>query len=268
MQNNIFRILALGDVVGKAGVNAVCSGLPRLRSRLGADLTVVNGENATEPNGLCVEDARRLFAAGADVITGGNHILRQRDMLAFLDETRSVLRPANYPPLCPGRGCTVVSAASGLRVLVANVMGQVFMQQCDNPFVCVQSLLKETDGSYDLAVCDIHAEASSEKQAFGLAFDGRFAAVFGTHTHVPTADCQILPQGTGYITDLGMCGVRRGTVLGVDPACIIRRFTTGVGEKFERPEKGVSELDGALFEYDAAAGKCVSVTRIEEIITE
>ena len=266
MQNNIFRILALGDVVGKAGLSALRAGLPALKTRTGADMTVVNGENASEPNGLNVDDARLIFAAGADIITGGNHTLRHKDMLAFLDETRSVLRPANYPPLCPGRGCAVVPASSGLRVLVVNVMGQVFMQQCDNPFTCVQTLLNECAGSYDLAVCDIHAEATSEKLALGLAFDGKFAAVFGTHTHVPTADEQILPGGTGYITDLGMCGVRRGTVLGVEKDPVIKRFSTGVNERFERVVSGASELDGALFEYDVSAKKCVSVTRIAEII--
>ena len=266
MQNNIFRILALGDVVGKAGLESLKASLPALKARTGADITVVNGENASEPHGLTVDDARLIFASGADVITGGNHTLRQRDMLAFLDETRSVLRPANYPPLCPGRGCAVVSAASGLRVLVINVMGQVFMQQCDNPFTCAQTLLKEMAGEYDIAVCDIHAEATSEKLAFGLAFDGKFAAVFGTHTHVPTADEQILPRGTGYMTDLGMCGVRRGTVLGVEGEGIIKRFTTGVNDRFERAAEGVRELDGALFEYDIKAKKCVSVTRFAEIV--
>ncbi len=266
MQNNIFRILALGDVVGKAGLAALKAGLPRLKARTCADITIVNGENASEPNGLTVEDARLIFAAGADVITGGNHTLRHKDMLAFLDETRSVLRPANYPPLCPGSGFTVAHASSGIRVLVVNVSGQVFMQQCDNPFNCAQTLLNETAGTYDLAVCDIHAEATSEKLAFGLAFDGRFAAVYGTHTHVPTADEQVLPDGTGYITDLGMCGIRRGTVLGVESAGIIRRFTTGISERFERAASGAAELDGALFEYDTAAKKCVAVTRIAEII--
>jgi len=267
MQNNVFRILALGDVVGKAGVNAVAARLNALKKELSADLTVINGENATDPNGLCVDDARRLFAAGADVITGGNHILRHSDMVRFLDETRSVLRPANYPPLCPGSGCTIVGSSSGLRVLVMNVMGQVFMQQCDNPFVCAQTLLKETAGTYDIAVCDIHAEATSEKLAFAYEFDGRFAAIFGTHTHVPTADEQILPGGTGYITDLGMCGVRRGTVLGVESEGIIRRFTTGVGERFRRAETGKAELDGALFEYDLSSRRCVSARRVEEIIS-
>ena len=266
MQNNIFRILALGDVVGKAGLAALKAGLPQLKKRVGADITVVNGENASEPNGLNVEDARLIFASGADIITGGNHTLRHKDMLAFLDETRSVLRPANYPPLCPGRGCAVATCASGLRVLVVNVMGQVFMQQCDNPFVCAQTLLNEAAGSYDIAVCDIHAEATSEKQAFALAFDGRFAAVFGTHTHVPTADAQILPGGTGYITDLGMCGVRRGTVLGVEKEAIIKRFTTGVSDRFERAQAGEAVLDCALFEYDAARKVCVSATQMTEII--
>lgn len=263
MQNNIFTLLVLGDVVGQKGVNRVHELLPKLKKEFSPDLTVVNGENASDRNGLDAPSADTLIYAGADVITGGNHTLAIYDIYDRLDDDDRLLRPANFQPLCPGKGYTVVDCGA-LRVLVMNVSGQVFMNPCDNPFVCAERILKEQSGKYDISICDIHAEATSEKSAFAQYFDGRINFVFGTHTHVPTADEQVLPNGTGFISDVGMCGVAEGTVLGVASENVINRFITGKNERFNRRVEGKAELNGAVFRYDTAAKRCVSVERIKK----
>lgn len=264
MQNNIFTVLALGDVVGQKGVSRVQAMLPKLKKEYSADLTVVNGENSSDSNGLDASSADTLIYAGADVITGGNHTLNLRDIYDRLDDDDRLLRPANFQPLCPGKGYTTVDCG-GVRVLVMNVSGQVFMNPCDNPFVCAERLLKEQTGKYDIALCDIHAEATSEKIAFAMYFDGRINFVFGTHTHVPTADEQILPGGTGFITDIGMCGVTKNTVLGVVSDSVINRFVTGTNNRFSRRAEGDAEINGVVFRYDMTAKRCVSVERIKKI---
>ncbi len=261
MRSNVFRVLALGDVVGKTGVAKVVSELGGLKSETGAHFVLVNGENAAESNGLDVYSAEALLGAGADIITGGNHTLALREIYPKLEESMFLLRPANFPPLCPGRGYAVCRAATGVSVLVINAAGQTFMPPADNPFVCVDRILKENAGKYDIAVVDFHAEATSEKTAFGLYFDGRVSCVYGTHTHIPTADETILPKGTGYITDIGMCGVRAGTVLGVKAEPVLKRFVEGVHERFEKGI-GEPEINGALFEVDLNNGKCVGIKRI------
>lgn len=264
MQNNVFTLLALGDVVGKKGVERVAEYLPRLKKEYAADFTVVNGENASDSNGLDVFSADSLIYSGADVITGGNHTVNHHEIYDRLDDDRRLLRPANFQPLCPGSGHTVVETGA-FRVLVMNVSGQVFMNPCDNPFVCAERILKEESGKYDIAFCDIHAEATSEKIAFAQYFDGRINCVFGTHTHVPTADEQILPNGTGYITDIGMCGVSKNTILGVVSDGVINRFVTGTSQRFNRRAEGNAEINGAIFRYDTVSKRCVSVERIKRL---
>ena len=264
MQNNIIRILALGDVVGKSGVERVAGELFKIKSELNADVVLVNGENTSEYNGLDVYSAKMLLDGGADVITGGNHTINLKEIYSMLDENPYLLRPANFPPLCPGRGYTVIQSLSGLRILVINVAGQVFMPPADNPFVCVDRILKENEGKYDLAVADFHGEATSEKTAFGLWFDGRIHCIYGTHTHIPTADETLLPKGTGYITDIGMCGVREGTVLGVKAETVVNKFISGVHERFERIS-GKVEINGVLFEVDVLQKRCVGVKRIKHV---
>ena len=194
-------------------------------------MTIANGENSAEGNGMSKESAERLLDAGADVITGGNHTWRRRDVYRLLDEGEHVIRPANYPPDAPGVGC-VIAEARGYRVLVLNLIGTVYMDPVTPPADTAARILKNEQGKYDLAVCDFHAEATSEKLFLARYFDGKFAAVFGTHTHVQTADEQILPGGTGYITDLGMCGSPAG-ILGVRTESVIHKFTLRTPVQFE-----------------------------------
>ncbi|MDD4124153.1 MAG: TIGR00282 family metallophosphoesterase [Eubacteriales bacterium] len=262
MQSSIIRILALGDVVGKSGVGKVADELRRIKAELKADVVLVNGENASESNGLDVWSAETLLAGGTDVITGGNHTIALREIFSMLDDSEYLVRPANFPPLCPGRGYTVFRAVSDIRILIINAAGQVFMPPGDNPFVCVDRILRENEGKYDIAVADFHGEATSEKSAFGLWFDGRIQCIYGTHTHIPTADETLLPKGSGYITDIGMCGVREGTVLGVKAETVIKQFVTGVHERFERIT-GKAEINGVLFEVDYAVKRCLSIKRIK-----
>lgn len=259
----MINILCLGDVVADEGVRYLESGgrLRKLRDRLHADLVVVNGENSAEGNGITPTSAERLYDCGADVITGGNHTWRRKEIHSFLDSEEYIIRPLNYPAEAAGMGYVIVSA-SGYRVLVLNAAGTVYLEPVAPPAEAVERVLKKEKGKYDIAVCDIHAEATSEKQFFARYFDGRISAVFGTHTHVPTADIQILPGGTGYITDLGMCGSTNG-ILGVKTECIIHKFTVRTPVKFESAT-GAPQLNGALFTVDGSTGKCVRAERISE----
>ena len=259
----MLRLLALGDVVGEEGVRLLESG-GRLRSLIrerGVDLTVVNGENSAEGNGISRESAGRLSDAGADVITGGNHTWKRRDVYRMLDEGDCLLRPANYPPDAPGTGY-LIADVRGYRVLVMNVIGTVYMEPVTPPADTAARILKAERGNYDLAVCDIHAEATSEKLFFARYFDGKFAAVFGTHTHVQTADEGILPGGTGYITDLGMCGSMNG-ILGVKTESVVHKFTLRTPVQFE-PAAGNGRIHGAVFDLDERTGKCLRAERIAE----
>ncbi len=254
------KILALGDVVGPAGVEAVRSSLRVLKRREGADLVIVNAENAYIGNGLDVRSAEAVFAAGADVLTGGNHSLRIHDSFAMYDTNDFVLRPLNFPPLAPGKGFCLFQTGRGKRVLVMSLAGQVFMDPADSPFTAADALLKRLSGQYDVAVADFHAEATSEKAAFFYCFDGRINVMYGTHTHVQTADEQLLPKGSAYITDLGMCGVTEG-ILGVKPETVISDYTMKVHNRFEKAE-GKAALCGALFTLDDESGYVKEVKRI------
>ncbi len=255
------KIIALGDVVGPAGVAAVASGLRRLKREENADLVIVNAENAYAGNGLDIRSAEALLAGGADILTGGNHSLRLHDTHAFYDENDFVLRPHNYPKSAAGKGYTVVQLRDGCRVLVMNLAGQVFMDGCDMPFPVAEELLARLRGQYDISVCDFHAEATSEKNAFFLHFDGRINVMFGTHTHVQTADERLLSKGSGVITDLGMCGVTEDSVLGVKLESVIGDYTQKVHNRFEKAE-GKARLCGAVFTVDRATGYVTEVKRI------
>lgn len=259
----MLNILCLGDVVANEGLGYLerSGRLRKLRDRLRADLVIVNGENSAEGNGITPDSAERLYDCGADVITGGNHTWRRKEIHSFLDSEEYIIRPLNYPANAAGMGYVIVNV-SGCRVLVLNVAGTVYLEPVAPPAEAVERVLKKESGKYDIAVCDIHAEATSEKLFFAKYFDGRLSAVFGTHTHVPTADIQILPGGTGYITDLGMCGSMNG-ILGVKTECIIHKFTVRTPVKFESAS-GNPQLNGALFEIDESTGKCVRAERISE----
>ena len=255
------RVLCLGDVVGKPGVQAVRAHLPKWRKELGADLVIVNGENACmgAGNGITPDDVQMLVAGGADIITGGNHSFRQRSVYQMLDDVSYLLRPANYSDMAPGKGYTVFSAA-GRRLLVVNLSGRVNMDPCACPFETCQKILERERGNYDAAIVDCHAEATSEKFALAYNFRNEVSVFFGTHTHVPTADEQVLAPGCGYITDIGMCGPAR-SALGVKTEVIIQKMKTGMPVRFELSENPVV-LQGALFTLSERDDRCTDVRRV------
>ncbi|MBQ4602013.1 MAG: YmdB family metallophosphoesterase [Clostridia bacterium] len=253
------KILAIGDVVGPAAIEYMSKKLRNFVSAERVSLTLVNGENASVGNGLTRADAIAILDAGADVITGGNHIWQKKDLRDFLDTSERIIRPANYPSANPGNGYTIADA-DGYRVLVMNVMGVIYGDSLADPFETVERILKREEGNYDIATLDIHAETTSEKYALARYFDGRINVIYGTHTHIPTADEQVLPKGTGYITDLGMTGPH-DSILGVKSECIIHKLTTKLPTKFEIAENDL-RVNGALFELDASTGRVDKVTRI------
>ncbi|MFZ1110236.1 MAG: TIGR00282 family metallophosphoesterase [Rhodomicrobium sp.] len=259
------RILFLGDVVGRSGRNAVCEALPDLRQRLAADFVIVNGENAAGGFGITEQIYQDLRDAGADAVTTGNHVWDQRDALVFITRRQRLLRPLNYPPGTPGAGAGLFKAANGADVLVLNALGRVFMDALDDPFRAIEREIAACPlkRGADAIVIDIHAEASSEKQAIAAAFDGRVTAVIGTHTHVPTADARILPGGAAYITDAGMCG-DYDSVIGMEKGEPVHRFTTGVSSSRFTPALGPATLFGVFIETDDRTGLATSIEQIRE----
>ena len=252
------RVLAVGDVVGNPGMERIRKSLRRLIRKTGADFTVVNGENASVV-GLTPRQAEDILDAGADVITLGNHSFSKREIVPYLDDTDRILRPANYAPQTPGQGWAVYETRFG-PIGVIDLIGRCNMDYSpDNPFLLVEKILKKLDTR--LILVELHAEATSEKLAMGYMLDGRVSAVWGTHTHVPTADIRVLPRGTGYITDLGMTGPRE-SVLGIRPELSIARFRGDLPERYRWAE-GETKLEGALFTIDAATGKCLKAERVE-----
>lgn len=252
------RILAVGDVTGNAGVEYLCRNLRRRITEWGVDLTVVNGENAADIHGISANNANDLIRAGADVITTGNHAFGQRSVYSLYDDMPSLLRPDNFPPEAPGCGSVIVSAG-GMRVLCMNIQGNVGMNEAlTSPFVTADAILSREAREYDIALLDFHAEATSEKIAMGLYLDGRVSAVWGTHTHVATADERILPLGTAYVTDIGMTGPADG-VLGVDAEVIIKRFRTSMPQRFTMAT-GEVRSTGVLIDIDD--GRAVAIKRV------
>ena len=254
----MMRVFAIGDVVGKTGVAFIRSVLPAFHRTEGIDFCVINGENAAQSNGLTPEVCEELFVSGADVITTGNHVFRRKELYDYLDDNGFVLRPANLPDSDPGKGYCIVDKGR-VRVGVINLLGTTFMDPLESPFLVIDRLMEKLSDCRIILV-DLHAEATSEKRAFGFYLDGRASAVFGTHTHVQTADEQVLPQGTGYITDLGMTGTEQ-SVLGVEPDIIIRKFRTRMPERFDFAE-GEPMLCGCIFDIDEKTGRCLRTERI------
>ena len=254
------KILALGDVVGERALQFLTKALPQKRRELGADLVIVNGENVCDIKGISPVAADTLLDCGADIITSGNHVFDRRDIYDYLDGSKPLIRPLNYPAEAPGEGARVVISADGWQVLVLNVSGCAFMDALANPIASVERALDSYRGRYDLAVLDIHAEATSEKLAIARHFDGRVAVMFGTHTHVQTADEQVLPKGSGYITDLGMTGPVDG-ILGVAAEPVIKRNITRLPQRFT-VAAGEIRASGALFEIDPATGRVIAVSRV------
>ena len=254
------RILALGDVVGHVAIDYLADKLWAFRSKEKIDFCVANGENATEIRGISAADAEAILDTGVDLITLGNHAFGMRDIYSYLDANEHcIIRPANYPTDAPGVGYTICDV-NGWRVLCINVSGRVYLDPLASPFDTVDRILEREDGRYDVALLDIHAEATSEKLALGRYFDGRIQVMFGTHTHVPTADEQILPHGSGYITDLGMCGPTDG-ILGTDADAVIHRFRTLMPTRFSVAGGNV-QAQGVIFDVDEGAGRVRSVKRV------
>ncbi len=260
MSTGEFKILFVADVVGHPGREAVKAILPRLREELNPDLAVVNGENAAAGFGLTAKLVAELRDSGADVITTGNHVFAQKDFVTELPTLERVLRPANYPPDAPGKGSCVVEAG-GQQVLVMNLMGRIFTaENLDDPFRAADAILAEHK-DVRIVFCDMHAEATSEKNAMGWHLDGRASAVVGTHTHIPTADGRVLPGGTAYVTDVGMVGPRDGCI-GMDKDVVLKRFLTGVPNRFV-VASGIVTFNSVLVTISTPSGRATSIQRID-----
>ena len=254
-----FKVLAVGDVVGGPGMEQIRRHLRRLKRETGADFVVVNGENASVV-GITPSQAEDILDAGADAITLGNHSFSKREITPFLDESDRIVRPANYAPQVPGKGWTVLESRFG-DVALIDLIGRCGMDYGpDNPFLMIEKILRQVEARFILV--EIHAEATSEKLAMGYLLDGRVSAVWGTHTHVPTADARVLPKGTGYVTDLGMTGPR-DSVLGIQPELSIAKFRGDMPERY-RWASGPAKLEGVLFTLDSQTGKCLRAERVDQ----
>ena len=253
------KVLMIGDVVAKPGRLAVLERLQDLREQHHIDLALMNAENVAGGFSITPSLADQLFEAGIDVMTSGNHIFDKREAIEYIAKQPRLLRPANYPPGTPGSGLWT-GEVSGVRVAVINLMGRVFMPPSDDPFRIANSLLEAVPAETKVRIVDMHAEATSEKVAMGWFLDGRVSAVLGTHTHVQTADERILPQGTAYLTDLGMTGSYAG-VIGMEKADVITRFTSVTGKRAEHA-KGEARICGAVIEIDEVTGKALSIERL------
>ena len=261
------NILFLGDVVGEPGRKGVREKLGKLRERNKIDFAIVNGENSAGGAGITPRIAEYLFAGGADVITLGDHAWDNREVLGIIDREPRLIRPANYPEGAPGNGMVIVSNKAGQKIAVINLLGRQFLKfQPDCPFRKIDVLLEKIGGQTRTILIDFHAEATAEKIAFGRYVDGRVSAVFGTHTHVPTADAQVFPKGTAYITDVGMCGPHE-SIIGTAIEPIIKRMLSQLPQKFIMAEKDV-RINGVVVEVDEATGKASSIRRVCEVVEE
>ena len=253
------RLLFLGDIVGNCGRDAVLEAVPRARRELDLDYVVVNGENISGGRGILPAVADELFGCGVDIISGGNHTFQHRDVYGYLDTTPGILRPVNYPPGAPGHGVATVG-----ELTVVNVIGRAFMgSDYDDPFRAADAALASIDPGQFILV-DFHAEATSEKQAIGWYLDGRVTAVVGTHTHVPTADARLLPRGTAFCTDAGMCGAR-DSIIGDEVEAVLQRFLTQMPTRLPAA-KGVGMINGLLIDADPATRRAISIERYDRVI--
>lgn len=257
------RLLFLGDIVGRSGRKAVLDALPGLRRRYALDVVIINGENAAGGFGITEQILTDLLEAGADVVTLGNHSFDQKDALVFIERHDRLIRPLNYPAGTPGRGSTLIQTQGGADVLVINAMGRIFMPELDCPFRAVDAELTacRLKQGADAILIDFHAEATSEKQAMGYFVDGRASVVVGTHTHVPTADDRVLPGGTAYISDAGMCG-DYNSVLGMDIEEPINRFLTKIPRQRFEPALGPGSVAGMAVEIDDKTGLAVACSAL------
>jgi 2',3'-cyclic-nucleotide 2'-phosphodiesterase len=252
--------LIVGDVVGSPGREVLKRCVSLLREQYKVHACIVNGENAAGGFGLTAQTAEDIFGSGVDFITGGNHIFDKRDFAEYLEGSNRVIRPANYPPGVPGRGAGTFSV-DGVTIGILNLMGRTFMPPMDDPFRCADEYVAQLRQRTSIVLVDVHAEATSEKVALGRYLDGRVSCVFGTHTHVQTADEQILPGGTAYISDLGMTGPTEG-IIGMEAAAVLDRFLTGLSERFSVQKNGPKQFCGAVVAVDANSGKANDIKRI------
>ena len=256
------KILFIGDIVGRAGRQALAHRLDRLIDMHEVDFVIANGENAAAGFGLTIDIARELFDMGVDVLTSGNHIWDKKEIIDYLDRQKRLLRPANYPVGLPGVGSGLYATSAGIMVGVLNLEGRVFMNNLDCPFRAADAAIEQLRKTAQVIVVDFHAEATSEKMAMGHYLDGRVSAIVGTHTHVQTADEQILPGGTAYLTDAGMTG-SRDAVIGIRKELAIEKFLTQMPVRFEVAKKD-PVLCGVLFTIDETTGRAVAVERVKE----
>jgi metallophosphoesterase (TIGR00282 family) len=256
-----FTILFIGDIVGKAGRRAVDTFVQDILRDYHVNFVIANGENAAGGVGITPDIADQLFAAGIDVLTSGNHIWQKKEILDYLCHEKRLIRPLNFSPDAPGVGSCLVTTAAGITVAVVNVAGRVFMETYSCPFRAIDQAIEQLHRQADLIVVDFHAEATSEKMALGWYLDGRVSAVIGTHTHVQTADERILPQGTAYITDVGMTGAR-DSVIGVKKELAIQKFLTYMPVRFES-SVGDPWLEGVMLTLDPERGVALQIQRIQ-----
>ena len=254
------NLLIIGDITGKPGMRAVRSSLPTLVAQHNIDFIIVNGENAAGGFGLTPDLAQNLFDWGIDCITTGNHVWRQRDLISYIDREPRLLRPLNLSKNQPGAGIGVYHTPGGVAVGVMNLVGRIYMDPADNPFVAADAGLAQLKGT-SIIMVDFHAEATSEKRAMGFHLDGRVSAVIGTHTHVPTADEQILTNGTAYITDIGMTGPH-DSVIGVRKELILDKFITGMPHAFKLANRGI-RLQAVRIRVDVDSGHAVGIERVD-----
>lgn len=258
------KILFIGDIVGQPGRKAVRQLLPRLREEHGLDAVVANGENSAGGNGITLSTAREIFDAGVDVITSGDHVWDQKEVLEVLASESRVLRPMNYPAGVPGTGSVVVSTGGRAAFAVLNLQGRTFMPPLENPFTVARAEVERLRRSTFIILVDMHAEATSEKIGLARLLDGKVSAVIGTHTHVQTADEQILPGGTGFLCDAGFTGPHE-SVLGREIEPVVRRFLTGLPQRFEVAEGRVL-LQGAVVDVDEGTGRARGIVRVSEAL--
>jgi metallophosphoesterase (TIGR00282 family) len=255
------KIIIIGDVVGKPGRKILTAALKELKERHEAEFVIANVENAAEGAGLVPKVGDEILAAGVDVMTSGNHIFDKKEVIGYIENQSRLLRPANYAPDAPGRGLWLGSTDSGTQVAVINLQGRIFMPPSDCPFRAADRLLAEIGNRASVIIVDHHAEATSEKLAMGRYLDGRVSAVVGTHTHVQTADEQIMPGGTAYITDLGMTGPY-DSVIGVQSQLVITRFVRGLPLRYQTASEN-PQLHGVVVEIDERTGKAINILRLQ-----
>ncbi|MEW6697849.1 MAG: TIGR00282 family metallophosphoesterase [Bacillota bacterium] len=257
------RVLLIGDIVGQPGRRAVLDNLSYIRQERNIDFVIANGENAAGGHGITKEIAKQLYGAGIDVFTMGNHVWHKKEIIAYIDKEKRLLRPANYPPGTPGAGFNIYETKLGHSIAVINVSGRIYMQELDCPFRTMDQILQEIKNKTKIIFVDFHAEATSEKVAMGWYLDGRVTAICGTHTHVQTADERILPNGSAYITDIGMTGPR-DSVIGVSTHLVIEKFMTQMPRRFEVADTGY-QLNAVVIDVDLDSGVALKIERIFDL---